>query len=95
MFTASMAEPSSISPGRVPAFALTCAPGVSIADRRDCHRKIFTERFPNLTVSYGRQTNRHREMLKRIGYALGGEAGFRLASQLGDRLQRRHDFARR
>src|SRR4030095_84959 len=28
---------------------------------RDCHRKIFTERFPNLTVAYGRQTNRHRE----------------------------------
>jgi transposase len=47
-----------------------------------CRRKIFTERFPNLTVSYGRQTNRHREVLKRIGYALGGEAGFRLASQL-------------
>lgn len=48
----------------------------------DCRRKIFTERFPNLTVTYGRQTNRHREALKRIGYALGGEAGFRLASQL-------------
>ena len=50
---------------------------------RDCDRKIFTERFPSLTVAYGRQTSRHREMLKRIGYALGGEAGFRLASQLG------------
>jgi transposase len=49
----------------------------------DCRRKIFTERFPNLAVAYGRQTNRHREVLKRIGYALGGEAGFRLASQLG------------
>jgi transposase len=48
----------------------------------DCRRKIFTERFPNLAVAYGRQTNRHREALKRIGYALGGEAGFRLASQL-------------
>jgi transposase len=49
----------------------------------DCRRKIFTERFPNLTVAHGRQTNRHREMLQRIGYGLGGEAGFRLASQLG------------
>ena len=48
-----------------------------------CRRRIFTERFPNLTLSYGRQTNRHREVLKLIGYALGGEAGFRLASQLG------------
>jgi len=49
----------------------------------DCRRKIFTERFSCLTTSYSRQTNRHREMLKRIGYALGGEAGFRLGSQLG------------
>lgn len=49
----------------------------------DCRRKVFTERFPNLTPRYGRQTNRHREALKQIGYALGGEAGFRLASQLG------------
>jgi transposase len=50
---------------------------------RDCRRKIFTERFPSLTVAYGRQTNRHHEMLRRIGYALGGQGGFRLASQLG------------
>jgi len=49
----------------------------------DCRRKIFTERFPNLTVAYGRQTNRHGEVLSRIGYALGGEAGFRLASCFG------------
>src|SRR5450432_1569060 len=38
----------------------------------DCRRKIFTERFPSLTASYSRQTNRHREALKQIGYALGG-----------------------
>jgi transposase len=50
---------------------------------QDCRRKIFTERFPSLTVSYGRQTSRHHELLKRIGYALGGQGGFRLASQLG------------
>jgi len=49
----------------------------------DCRRKIFTERFPNLTVAYGRHTNRHGEVLNRIGYALGGEAGFRLASCVG------------
>jgi transposase len=34
-------------------------------------------------VAHGRQTNRHAEALKRIGYALGGEAGFQLASELG------------
>ena len=35
---------------------------------QDCRRKIFTERFPSLTVAYGRQTNRHRELLK-LDYA--------------------------
>jgi transposase len=50
---------------------------------KDCRRKIFTERFPSLTVAYGRQTTRHGEALSRIGYALGGEAGFRLASCFG------------
>jgi transposase len=49
----------------------------------NCRRKIFAERFPNLTVAYDRQTNRHAEVLKRIGYDLGGEAGFQLASELG------------
>lgn len=50
---------------------------------RDCRCRVFTERFPTLTVSYGRQTSRHREVLQVIGYALGGEAGFRLAARLG------------
>jgi hypothetical protein len=36
-------------------------------------------------LPYGRQTSRHREALLAIGYALGGEAGCRLASQLGIR----------
>ena len=49
----------------------------------NCRRKIFAERFPNLIVPYGRQTNRHGEVLRRIGYALGGEAGFHLATELG------------
>jgi Transposase len=34
-------------------------------------------------VAYGRHTNRYGEVLNRIGYALGGEAGFRLASCFG------------
>ena len=49
----------------------------------NCRRKVFAERFPNLTVPYGRQTSRHGEALQRIGYALGGEAGFHLAAELG------------
>lgn len=49
----------------------------------NCRRRIFSERSPNLTVAYSRQTNRHAEALTRIGYALGGEAGCHLASELG------------
>lgn len=49
----------------------------------ECRRKIFTERFPTLAKSYGRQTSRHLNIVKLIGYALGGEAGLRLAARLG------------
>lgn len=50
---------------------------------RDCPRRIFTQRLPLVVSPYGRQTCRHREALLAIGYALGGEAGCRLAAQLG------------
>lgn len=50
---------------------------------RSCKRRIFTERFPTLAPTYARQTTRHQLALKVIAYALGGEAGARLAHQLG------------
>jgi transposase len=50
---------------------------------RDCPRRIFTQRLPIVASPYGRQTCRHRDALLAIGYALGGEAGCRLAAQLG------------
>jgi transposase len=50
---------------------------------RDCPRRIFTQRLPAVTLPYGRQTCRYHEALLAIGYALGGEAGRRLAMQLG------------
>lgn len=46
-------------------------------------RRVFTERFPTIARTYGRQTVRFREALAAVGYALGGEAGYRLAAQLG------------
>ncbi|HEX4707456.1 MAG TPA: ISL3 family transposase [Candidatus Angelobacter sp.] len=52
---------------------------------RDCLRRIFTERFPSLANAHARQTSRHLGALECIGYALGGEPGFRLAAQLGIR----------
>ena len=49
----------------------------------ECSRKIFTERLPKVARRYGRSTERSRQTLALIGYALGGEAGARLAERLG------------
>jgi len=50
---------------------------------RHCQCQIFTQRLPIVAAPYGRQTCRHRDALLAIGYALGGEAGCRLAARLG------------
>jgi transposase len=50
---------------------------------RDCRCRILTQRLPAVAGPYGRQTCRDREALLAIGYALGGEAGCRLARRLG------------
>lgn len=50
---------------------------------RHCQCRIFTQRLPIVASPYGRQTCRHRDALLAIGYALGGEAGCRLAARLG------------
>jgi transposase len=50
---------------------------------RDCRCRIFTQRLPVVAAPYGRQTCRDRDALLAIGYALGGEAGCRLAARLG------------
>lgn len=51
---------------------------------RDCPRRIFSQRLPPVALPYGRETCRYYEALLAIGYALGGEAGRRLAMQIGD-----------
>ncbi|SRR5258708_1252941 len=43
-----------------------------------CPRRIFAERLPALTETFARRTNRLRDALLEIGWALGGEAGARL-----------------
>jgi transposase len=50
---------------------------------RNCRCRVFTQRLPGVAEPYGRQTVRHAEALLAIGYALGGEAGRRLAERLG------------
>ncbi len=49
----------------------------------DCPRKTFRERLPALVAPGARRSNGLRAALEAIGFALGGEAGSRLASILG------------
>jgi len=48
----------------------------------DCQRRIFTERLPDLIAPYARRTLRLSEAFELIGFALGGEAGARVAAGL-------------
>ncbi len=48
-----------------------------------CPRRIFAERLPRLVERYARRTSALRATLQRIGLALGGAAGARLAAALG------------
>ncbi len=48
-----------------------------------CARRIFAERFPQLTPVYGRRTHAQRRALVDFGLALGGSAGARLANRRG------------
>jgi transposase len=50
---------------------------------RECPRRIFTERLPDLVEPYARKTVRLHEVLELVGFALGGEAGARLLRRLG------------
>jgi transposase len=50
---------------------------------RQCPRRVFAERLPELTQPYARRTRRQRDKLQDIGVANGGRAGARLAASLG------------
>lgn len=52
-------------------------------DQRDCPRLTFVERLPTVLPPYARRTARLAQALVMIGYALGGEAGARVAAGLG------------
>jgi transposase len=52
-------------------------------DESSCERRIFAERLENIAGVYARGTDRRREALEWIAFALGGEAGARLARELG------------
>lgn len=48
-----------------------------------CPRRIFCERLPSLVAPQGRWSHGLRAAIQQIGFALGGEAGARLAQVLG------------
>ena len=50
---------------------------------KDCRRQIFTERVPSVVAPYARRTTRLSDVFTLIGFALGGEAGKRLAAGMG------------
>ena len=50
---------------------------------QQCYRKIFTERLPGVVAPRGRETERRCEVLRRVGYILGGLPGCRLLNGLG------------
>ena len=52
-------------------------------DEATCERRIFAERLEEVTHSFARGTDRLRGALEWIAFALGGEAGARLARELG------------
>jgi transposase len=52
-------------------------------DEPTCERRIFAERLDEVAQVHARGTERRREALEWIAFALGGEAGARLARELG------------
>jgi transposase len=48
-----------------------------------CARKIFCERLPRIARAYGRQTERASEIVRVVGYVVGGLPGERLLIRLG------------
>ncbi|WP_244190371.1 ISL3 family transposase [Streptomyces caeruleatus] len=54
-----------------------------ICGQDDCARRTFAEPFAQLAIPYARFTTRLNHALERVGLALAGRAGARLAGQLG------------
>ncbi len=52
-------------------------------DNPRCHRKIFAERLGEELKPYARRTGRLNQHLNAIGFALGGNAGSKLAAFIG------------
>lgn len=51
-------------------------------DNPSCQRKTFAEAVPDVAARYARRTVRLTDVLKQLGFALGGEQGTRIADVL-------------
>jgi transposase len=51
-------------------------------DHRQCPRRIFAERLPELAAPHARRTAAQQAALRVLGCALGGQAGVRVAARL-------------
>src|SRR4030095_3969084 len=51
-------------------------------DTAGCPRRIFAERLPRVAAVYARRTLRLQDAFESIAFALGGEAGSKLADRL-------------
>lgn len=51
----------------------------------ECPRRIFAERLASVVEPYARKTTRLQEILRLVGFAMGGEGGARLLRRLGMR----------
>lgn len=49
----------------------------------NCSQRIFCERLPAVARRYARRTERLKNVLSLIGFAIGGEVGARIATKLG------------
>ena len=54
----------------------------------DCRQQIFCERLPGLAAPYAHKTLRLNELLTRLGVALGGRPGARMAFGIGMKIGR-------
>jgi transposase len=54
----------------------------------DCRRRIFCERLPGLAAPYAHKTLRFNGLLTKLGVALGGRPGARLALGIGIKIGR-------
>ncbi|MER6074369.1 hypothetical protein ABT187_37230 [Streptomyces sp. NPDC001817] len=57
-------------------------------DSAECGKQTFAARIPGLTIRYGQCTVPLRMVREAVAFALGGQAGARLAKHLSDGISR-------